>query len=402
MGGIRLYLNLTKITFSKFCQQIFLLAGLAVAWVVLPVLVGLGAEQALSDGVSFSGITLAVTAPDGDAVPELLEKYLVKMADIRQYCRVEAMEYGEAVAALSEGDVTAIVVLPEEFVQSVQWGENPDVRIVVDGGRPVESLLTLWVGESASDLLAAVQAGIYAVSELYDSAPPQDLSRGEMLADINLRYIQWTLDRGEIFEEEEIFPTESLPVAPHYTLCILAFLALAMAPLFSWNFQGRWLSLQRRLGYAKRSALYGFFASVTCCVLVLLPILWAGLVLAAKLPAVDGLGVALLWAALTAVFAAFCALLTDSASLCGGVSFAAAFAALFTAGGVIPPVLLPDAVRHLERLSPVAWMRDTAALALEYSPHKNAPVFLAGAAVLLCAASALLYVRRIERRERNG
>lgn len=401
MDGIRLYLKLTGITLSKLCRQILLLAGLAVLWVLLPVLAGMGAEQALAEGVSFSGITLAVTAPDGDSVPGLLEKYLEKLSDVRQYCRVEAMEYEDAISALGEGDVTAIVVLPEEFVRSVQWGENPDVRIIVDGGRPLESMLTLWVGQSASDLLAAVQAGIYAVSEIYDSAAPGELSRSEMLTDINLKYIRWTLNRGEIFDEKELLPTQSLPIALHYVLCVFAFLALSMAPLFSWNYQGKWLSCHRRLSYAKRSPLCAYFASLTGCFLALLPIMWAGLVLAAKLPPVGALWVALLWAAMAAVFSAACALLTESAAGCGGLSFFMAFAALFSAGGVIPPVLLPDFLRYLERFSPVAWMRDIAALALEYSPDRNAPVFLAVAAGLLCAASALLYVRRIERRERN-
>ena len=401
MSAISLYLRLTKITLGKFCRQIILLAGLAAAWMSLPMLVGLGAEQALTDGVGFSGITLAVTAQDGDEVPELLEEYLGKMADIRQYCRVEAMEYEEAAAALAQGEVTAVIVLPEEFVKSVQWGENPDVRIVVDGRRPLESMLTLWVGQSAADLLAAVQAGIYAVEELYAVDAPEGLSRGDMLTQINLRYIRWTLGRGDIFEEEELLPTGSLPIALHYALCVLAFLALAVAPFFSWNYQGSWLSFQRRLGFAARSPLYGFFASLTGCTAVLLPVMWAGLVLAAKLPAAAALWVALLWAVLAAVFSAACALLTEHAASCGGLSFAAAFAALITAGGVIPPALVPDAVRRMECLSPVAWMRDTAALALTYSPEGNRPVLLVGAVVLLGAASALLYVRRIKRGERT-
>ena len=107
--------------------------------------------------------TLAVTAPEGDPVPGLLEQYMGNMRDVRQYCTFRAMDGAEAAAALESGEVTAILVLPENFIQGVTDGSNPDVRLVVSGDRPLESLLTLWVGQSAADLLSSFQAGVYAV-----------------------------------------------------------------------------------------------------------------------------------------------------------------------------------------------------------------------------------------------
>lgn len=355
-------------------------------------------EQTFSQGVSFSGITLAVTAPEGDSIPKLLEEYLMKLSDVRQYCSIVALDRTQALTALQEGEVTAVVVLPESFVRSVQSGENPSIDIIVDGARPIESLLTLWVGQSASDLLASVQAGIYVVADLYDAAPPEDLSRSKMLTDINFSYILWTLNRSEIFEEMPLLPTNSLPIATHYALCLLAFFALAIAPLFSWNFQGKWLAVQRRLGYVRRSPLCGFLATVTSCALVVMLPLWAGLVVCAQLSVYSALWVALLWSMLAAVFAAFCALITSTASGCGGVSFLVTLAALFVAGGIVPPVLLPEALQRAAIVSPVSWMSATAALALECSVDEVAPAVLAAAIVLLGAVSALLYARRVRER----
>lgn len=150
-------------------------------------------------GGSFSGITLAVTAPEGDGTPQLLERYLGQLTDIRQYCTFEAMAYQDALSALESGGVTAVLVLPEDFVQGVQNGENPAVRLIVDGNHPLESMLTLWVGESASQLLAAVQSGIYAVLEQYDRHPVQGLRREDVVTQINLDYIHWTVNRRRSF-----------------------------------------------------------------------------------------------------------------------------------------------------------------------------------------------------------
>ena len=78
---------------GRLCRQLWLLAGVILLCTVLPVLAGRGAQQLLSQGVSFSGITLAVTAPEGDGTPQLLERYLGQLTDIRQYCTFEAMAY---------------------------------------------------------------------------------------------------------------------------------------------------------------------------------------------------------------------------------------------------------------------------------------------------------------------
>jgi ABC-2 type transport system permease protein len=136
---------------------------------------GQAAEAALSEGVSFSGITLAVAAPEGDSTPALLEKLLPKLEGIDEYCRVAAMDREEAVTGLESGEVTAVLVLPENMIQGIMNGTNPDVQLIVPGDMPLEALLTLCVGESASDLLAAVQSGVYAVLEQYSRTPAEEV-----------------------------------------------------------------------------------------------------------------------------------------------------------------------------------------------------------------------------------
>ena len=66
-----------------------------------------------------------------------LSKAMAGMADVSRYCAVRAMDREEALAALASGEATAVLELPEGFVRKVQWGENPPVRIIVDGSRPL-------------------------------------------------------------------------------------------------------------------------------------------------------------------------------------------------------------------------------------------------------------------------
>ena len=252
------------LTLNRLRQLRWLLAGLVLLCLVLPFGAGRAASALLSRGVDFSGVTLAITAPEGDSVPRLLERYMGDMEDIAQYCEIRSMDNEqEAVAALERGEVTAVLVLPENFIRGVMWGDNPDLRLIVAGDRPLESLLLLWVGQSASDILSAFQSGVYAVLDLYEEAPPPGLTRDQVVLDINLEYINLALNRSELFQTRELLATGALPISLHYHLALLSYFALSAAPLFVPIYSGGcavWGA-----GYAPDISALSLRASRSCC-----------------------------------------------------------------------------------------------------------------------------------------
>ena len=395
MDGPRLFWRLLGLTLRRLCRQILPLAGLALLCGVLPYLAGAGAEAALSQGSGFAGLSLAVTSPEGGALPPALAEYLSAMPDVSQYCHVSALDAPSALKALEEGRVCAVLSLPEDFVGTVQRGEAAEVRLIVDSRRPLEGALALWVGQSASDLLAAVQTGVYAVLEAYDAAPPAGLDRDRAVMEINLRYVRWVLGRQGLFRQEALSPTDALPIAQHYRLSLLWFLILSLAPLLSWNFQGAWPACQRRLRWAGRSPLWGFGASLTACALgaavtagaVLT--LWAGRLT----PAV--LGAAALGGAFFSAWTALWGSAGRSAAGCGGLSLLFSLGALALSGGIAPPALLPETLRRLVPLSPITWLRELSAAA-EYPASGRAAALLAATAVFLGCIAYPLYCRRGE------
>lgn len=173
--------------------------------------------------------------------------------------------------------MTAVLALPEDFIQGVMRGDNPDLRLIVSGDRPLEPLLLLWVGQSASDILSAFQGGVYAVLELYEEDPPPGLTRDQVVLDINLRYIRLALGRGGLFHTEEVSATRALPIPLHYGLALLAYLALSAAPLSAPIYSGSWLSFQRRLRCVGRGTAGGYFGGVLAGGLALFLLLAPGL-----------------------------------------------------------------------------------------------------------------------------
>ena len=393
MNEFRFWNRITAITLGKLCRQRLLLAGVALLCILLPLCMGPVAENALSRGVSFSGITLAITAPEGDPVPQQLEQILPSMSDISQYCQVRAMEHDEAIDALERGEVTAVLVLPENFVRGVMDGTNPDVGLVVPADRPLESLLTLWIGQSASDMLAAFQSGIYAVLELYTENPPAGLSYQDVVAKINLRYISWMMNRQQMFRLETVSATGQLEVGLHYALSLLAFLALSLAPFFVPVFSGQWIVSQRRFRAAGRGTGLFYAASVSACAMVLFVLLTAAR-LAAGGSFLGSIAAGALCALFCAAFGTLCCLLTADTGSCGALAFCCSLVFLALSGGILPPVLMPGVLREWMSYSPVTWLRSALAMADGHEANVTMIGALVGASILMLIAGRILYGRR--------
>lgn len=400
MNMLRFLSKSTAYTCGKLCRQYLLLAGLVLLCLFLPGILGSAAQDLLSEGVDFSSVTLAVTAPEGDSIPELLEEYMGRMRDVSRYCSFRAYDSRDAALdALRSGEVMAIMELPEDFVQGILYGTNPDVNLIVDENRPVESLLTLWVGQSAADLLSAVQSGVYAVLDAYDLAPVEGLSRDQVVTGINLCYVNWTLGRQDIFKTLSVSATGTLPVDLHYALSLLVWLLLSLSPLFFPVFDSSRLTSRRRL----RSIGFGSGAccisDVAACALTLFPIALLSLAVLLK----DAFGTALVCAGALALFCALfgslCCLITGSAARCGSLSFLVSVLSLVLAGGILPPVMLPKSLRQLDWLSPVTWLRELAAAGLGYDSSSRCLMALDAAFVVMAVLVAVLYRRRMDRQE---
>lgn len=389
------------ITMSRLCQQRMLLAGVALLCLFLPLCIGPAAQAVLTEGGSFSGLELAVTGPEDDPVPELLEQVMGNMSDISEYCSFTAMDYEDAVHALEQGEVTAVMVLPEDFIRGVMNGTNPDVDLIVSPDRPLESLLTLWVGQSASDILTAFQSGIYAVLDIYRAEAPRGLSYGDVVTQINLRYVNWTMNRQDLFRLRTISATDQLPVEIHYGLSLLSYLLLAAAPVFVPIYDRVWLRSQRRYRAVGRGPLHFYFSGLAASALLLFPIFTAAQLLLLGGSICGSACAGAMCALFCAAFAALCCLLTGGSGGCGVLTFLCSLGFLALAGGILPPVLLPRTVQNLMQLSPVTWMRCTMAYATgEYEVSVGQMLLLAIAAILMTALGAVLYCRRAAEEER--
>jgi len=400
MKRLKFFFRLTGHHTGEICRRWLLIAVVLTLCIALPLAIGPAMENMFADGVSFSGISLAVTSNGSSEAAQMVEEYAGQMSDINEYCTFYAMEREEALESLRKGDITAIVVLPERFLTGVLTGENPDVELIVSADRPMESMLTLWMGQSVTDILSEAQAGIYAVVRLYEAEQPGHLDRSQVTLDINVKYISWTLGRAEIFTEKKVEAVQALPVSVHYGLSLLAYLGLSLAPLFAALYAGEHTTYRRRLRCLGYGSIFNFASDLAACTLVVFAVVVVPIGLIAKGSIVGVIFAGLVFALFCALFGSFCCLITTSAANSGLVAFTVALLSLGASGGILPPALLPETLRKWSWLSPVNWLRELAAVTNKsYTTDPRSFVAIVGMMAIMAVACGLLYHRRVAGQE---
>ena len=101
MRALRFFTVSVRYTLGKFCQQRWLLAGLILLCFLLPLAAGQAAGRLLSQGVDFSGVTLAISAPEGDDKQGLAYQLAVRYYQASCYGDCWFLtHYAKSVAAL--------------------------------------------------------------------------------------------------------------------------------------------------------------------------------------------------------------------------------------------------------------------------------------------------------------
>lgn len=331
---MRSVLHLTGLNLVRLYRRLFLLLAAAAAFAMLSFPLAEGMSR-FFDREDMPGISIAVVGDTDGA----LSSFAGNLRDIAAYCSFIPAEMDEAMDKLQRGEVTAVLELPEDFVGSILRGENSPARVHVDENRPVESLLTIYAGQCAADMLSAAQGGIYTVLDALKEAGEYD--EADVL-DINMEYIKFTLSRGDMYEPEMVSAAGAVPVGEHYRSSLMMWLLLTSGVIYYPIVSRKHSPWKNRLRAAGITGTEWAFGAIAPVLLVQTGLAFALCAFAGNFDPACAMALA----AFSAGTAAFVGTISTNEPFCGGGVLILAAAISFFSGGIVPPVLLPAYIRN--------------------------------------------------------
>jgi len=154
-----------------------------------------------------------------------------QVEEISIFSEVLRMDEEEALQSLADKEVGGVIIIPEDFTNSVSMGENKPVTVISNGAMPLQAYIVKNTVQSAANLVTAAQGAINTIWH-YDTEA--GLSYDEKDARFNeavMDYILAALARTSIFESEEAAEDYSVTPAEYFTAAlIVVFMMFAGMP----------------------------------------------------------------------------------------------------------------------------------------------------------------------------
>ena len=361
--------------------------------------IGVGTAAAVGSGGSdaFKQPTVAVVDEENSLLSRMIIGFVEGSDFVAPLFRVERAKEKEALRRFADGTCSAVICLPENFVEDVSYGRTSSGTILLSGALGSYSYIVESAARFGEKMLAAGQYGVFAGEELIRDYGKSKQEHEQFLLAVNTKLLKEALNSNDNYYE--ILMTDydgtSLSAENYYLTAWIAFV-LSLSGLFFWKLY----RTDMKQATVTRLLVYGVKEWQMAFGKVLFPFLFqAVLLFIAKLllPAPE----TGMWA--TALFSAVLALL-----ITGSISFAFAvnmknevvvsaflsFFGLLLCGGVIPRPLLPKGISLLGDLTPVGVVR--ALLTPCFGGETNVWVYVVALVYLVLAdGMILLGIRRI-------
>lgn len=249
------------------------------------------------------------------------------------------------------GDCTAVLTIPDGFLESVLNGENRSPILLVKLESPLEAMWLRQMAISGARALTGAQHSIYAALEQAQSTPGMDEQRYNfVLADVNLTFLSAFLQRLALLQTKTLSAVGGLTLFQHYLsaigICLLFCYGFLFHPAI-WHL--------RRFVQASGAGRFSLFLAGALHLLLLQAVFLLPVLLCFS----GGVFFGSFWQTLAVLtllssgVALFTTLLFPSAGLCSAACLLLTLGQALLGGLLIPLALLPQAFTALAPFLPL-------------------------------------------------
>lgn len=338
-----------ELELKRACKRLpYVIAG-AIVLICFMGTVALLADRTLYGEQAVGRIPVGVVLPEEDPLAKQVVSMLGSLDSVESLCDFLYMDEAEARREMESGELFAVLLVPKGFVEGIMEGSNLPVQVLLPEGGGIQSGIFKELTQAGARTLGSAQAGIYAGEQLLEEYGRLEGIR-QLEEDLNRSYLQYSLSREDYFQTVRVSATKDVDTLAFYGISGGVLVLLLSAVPASGYLAPYGLGMRRKLrllGIGDRTVFCARVLGLFALELAVGTLLCAGAVLAGWMPVSAGTAGGILLVCFGAA-AVSGAVFEAAGDLTGGVLmfFGAVAAAHFGAGGFLPLVFLPEAVRR--------------------------------------------------------
>ena len=338
----------------------YVLTG-AIVLVLLAGAIAFSAGKLLYGDRALGRIKVGVVMPEDDALAGMAMRMVSSLDSVKSLCDFTYVEAAQGRRQLKDGELLALLEIPDGLVEGIMDGSNVPVTVVLPDNAGLEAAVFKELTEAGSSLLKTAQAGIYAADD-YLNAYGMTVFIAQAERDLNEVFLRYALARERCFSGEEASAAGDVGVAAYYGISaavgVLLLLGIPAACIAGpYRPATEEMLLRIGIGRAQRTAA----RTLSLCLLLLLFFSFPTAVAAYRglfkaEAAAPLMGILLCLAAAGWIHLHYELCRNETAAIL--LLFGTTVVMLFMSGGIIPSVFLPKAVQAAGKWMPAAYFAD--------------------------------------------
>ena len=286
---------------------------------------------------------------------------------IARLCTIQKYDYKKGISLLKRGQLHAFIVMPDNIIDDIIYGENTPIEVITMGDSGLESFLFTEICSSAAITLSSAQACIYSVTDFCRAHGYRSNVR-EVLDDLNMITIRYAFSRGPYFNQQEVSATNQLTTLQYYIVSAFVLFLFLFAIPFAKTYAETSHGFSKKLNTVGiRPALQlmtdivslalTFFLFIGAMIL-LLNIISSVTGFAFRFKAINYIGLFFLLLSMSGFFIFLFRICQTSM---GGVNllFLSSVILIFLSGGFVPLSFLPDSIKSFSTFLPTTlWLEE--------------------------------------------
>ncbi|MDD7025493.1 MAG: ABC transporter permease [Lachnospiraceae bacterium] len=345
----------------------------------------------------FSRVEVAVAIPREERLIQQAMRFVERIDSVNSICRFQYDDLENALEKLHQGQVDAVIQIPENFYGDIYTGKNTPATLYLAGKERIESKVFAELLAESVSMLQTAQAGVYATLDIAGEYEVK-MDRGEIGEFISLLYIKEILGRGQFFHKIVASPTGWINARQYYFLTAFLLLLLMSSIYYGFLYTKQTKALEQKLylygmGSMQLSLVRVLVMTINLWILGLLVYLGGRIVLPGEALALQpvSLGLLLGLLALCVNFGAYFHLLYSVAEkgIQGGVLLLVINLLMVLCSGLLlPTAYLPKWIVEAGKIMPLTYWQEYGLELLFGNVQMSETALLLGTALIMTGLGA--------------
>lgn len=235
--------------FLEFKKSVKVLVKSAGSFLLMLCMVMAGAAAAsyvFFGAQMFKVIDVGVAILEEETQTKAVVRFLSAMESVESICNFEYLTQDAAMEKLYDGEIQAVIVLPESLYDDMYTGQKGKISVYLPGEAPFQVQVFQELLSDGVSLLQTAEAGVLASRNMAEDGFSK-MRPGKVAESISYTYIECALNREELFDKNVYSPLGQMDLYQYYFAAAVSVLLLMSGLNYSFLYQGQSRAVEQKL-----------------------------------------------------------------------------------------------------------------------------------------------------------